>query len=68
MTPGMLQTLDETMVSAGLPKVELVRKHPGQAAHHRFHFTIAGLALLELPPSLATSSSPINGRCFAEQT
>ena len=68
ITPGMLQTLDNIMVSARLPKVELVRAHPAEAANHRLHWTIAGLALLELPPSRATSSSPVQGRCFTEQT
>ena len=68
MTPTMLQALDDIMVSARLSQVELVRAHPSQAANHRFHQTIAGLALLKLPPSLATSSLSIHGRCITERT
>ena len=69
LTPTMLQALDDRLVSAQLPKLELVRSHQNQAAvnNHRFHNTIAGVALVKLPPVLADSALAIQGRCFTER-
>ena len=68
MTSTMLQALDEIMVSARLSQVELIRRHPSQAATHRLHETIAGLAVLKLPPSWPASSLSVHGRCVTERT
>ena len=62
----MLQALDNRLVSAQLPKLELVRGNPEQMVNHRFTDTIAGLVLVKLPPVLVTSAFAIKGRCFTE--
>ena len=69
LTPTMLQALDDRLVSAQLPKLDLVRSHQNQAAgvNLRFHNTIAGVALVKLPPVLADSALAIQGRCFTER-
>ena len=64
LTPTMLQALDDRLVSAQLPKLELVRSNPEQVVNHRFTDTIAGLVLVKLPPVLAASALAIQGRCF----
>ena len=64
LTPTMLQALDNRLVSAQLPKLELVRSNPEQMVNHRFTNTIAGLVLVKLPPVLVTSAFDIKGRCF----
>ena len=66
LTPTMLQALDDRLVSAQLPKLELVRSNPEQVVNHRFTDTIAGLVLVKLPPVLAASALEIQGRCFTE--
>ena len=66
LTPTMLQALDNRLVSAQLPELELVRSNPEQMVNHRFTDTIAGLALVKLPPVLAASAFAIKGRCFTE--
>ena len=66
LTPTMLQALDNRLVSAQLPKLELVRSNPEQVVNHRFTDTIAGLVLVKLPPVLAASALEIQGRCFTE--
>ena len=66
LTPTMLQALDDRLVSAQLPKLELVRSNPEEAVNHRFTDTIAGLVLVKLPPVLAASALEIQGRCFTE--
>ena len=66
LTPTMLQALDNRLVSAQLPKLELVRSNPEQMVNHRFTDTIAGLVLVKLPPVLVTSAFAIKGRCFTE--
>ena len=66
LTPTMLQALDDRLVSAQLPKLELVRSNPEQVVNHRFMDTIAGLVLVKLPPVLAASALEIQGRCFTE--
>ena len=66
LTPTMLQALDNRLVSAQLPKLELVRSNPEQMVNHRFTDTIAGLVLVKLPPVLVTSAFDIKGRCFTE--
>ena len=66
LTPTMLQALDDRLVSAQLPKLELVRSNPEQVVNHRFTDAIAGLALVKLPPVLAASALDIQGRCFTE--
>ena len=63
LTPTMLQALDNRLVSAQLPKLELVRSNPEQVVNHRFTDTIAGLVLVKLPPVLAASALAIQGRC-----
>ena len=67
LTPTMLQALDDRLVSAQLPKLELVRSNPEQVVNHRFTDTIAGLVLVKLPPVLAASALAIQGRCFTER-
>ena len=62
----MLQALDDRLVSAQLPKLELVRSNPEQVVNRRFTDTIAGLVLVKLPPVLAASALAIQGRCFTE--
>lgn len=47
-----LETLDELLLSVGLGKLQLMRDHPGEPAYHKFRNTIAGLAVLKLPPAL----------------
>ena len=66
LTPTMLQALDNRLVSAQLPKLELVRSNPDEVVNHRFTDTIAGLVLVKLPPVLAASALEIQGRCFTE--
>ena len=66
LTPTMLQALDDRLVSAQLPKLELVRSNPDEVVNHRFTDTIAGLVLVKLPPVLAASALEIQGRCFTE--
>ena len=66
LTPTMLQALDDRLVSAQLPKLELVRSNPEQVVNRRFTDTIAGLVLVKLPPVLAASALAIQGRCFTE--
>ena len=70
LTPTMLQALHDRLVSAQLPKLDLVRSHQNQAAgvNLRFHNTIAGVALVKLPPVLAGSAWDIQGRCFRGRT
>jgi hypothetical protein len=48
-----LSVLDEQLQSAQLDKLNLVRDHPGQSTFHKFSNTIAGLAILKLPPVFA---------------
>ena len=62
LTPTMLQALDDRLVSAQLPKLELVRSNPEQVVNHRFTDTIAGLVLVKMPPVLAASALAIQGR------
>ena len=66
LTPTMLQALDDRLVSAQLPKLELVSSNPEQMVNHRFTDTIAGLVLVKLPPVLGASAFAIKGRCFTE--
>ena len=67
LTPTMLQALDDRLVSAQLPKLELVRSNPEERVNHRFANTIAGVVLVKLPPVLAASALAIQGRCFTER-
>ena len=67
MTPTMLQALDDRLVSAQLPRLELIRSCVNQGVNHRFTNTIAGLVLVKLPPVLAASALAIQGRCFTER-
>ena len=67
LTPTMLQALDDRLVSAQLPRLELVRSNPEERVNHRFANTIAGLVLVKLPPVLAASALAIQGRCFTER-
>ena len=59
LTKTMLQALDNRLVSAQLPKLELVRSNPEQIVNHRSTDTIAGLVLVKLPPVLAASALAI---------
>ena len=68
LTPTMLQALDDRLVSAQLPRLELIRTCGSrQGVNHRFTNTIAGLVLVKLPPVLAASALAIQGRCFTER-
>ena len=68
LTPTMLQALDDRLVSAQLPRLELIRTCGSrQEVNHRFANTIAGLVLVKLPPVLAASALAIQGRCFTER-
>ena len=67
LTPTMLQALDDRLVSAQLPRLELVRSNPEERVNHRFANTIAGVVLVKLPPVLAASALDIKGRCFTER-
>ena len=68
LTPTMLQALDDRLVSAQLPRLELIRTCGArQVVNHRFTNTIAGLVLVKLPPVLAASALAIQGRCFTER-
>ena len=68
LTPTMLQALDDRLVSAQLPRLELVRSNPEERVNHRFANTIAGVVLVKLPPvTLAASALDIQGRCFTER-
>ena len=67
MNPTMLQELDDRLVSAQLPRLELVRSNPEERVNHRFANTIAGVVLVKLPPVLAASALDIQGRCFTER-
>ena len=68
LTPTMLQALDDCLVSAQLPRLELIRTCGSrQGVNHRFTNTIAGLVLVKLPPVLAASALAIQGRCFTER-
>ena len=67
LTPTMLQALDDRLVSAQLPRLELVRSNPEERVNHRFANTIAGVVLVKLPPVLAASAVDIQGRCFTER-
>ena len=67
LTPTMLQALDDRLVSAQLPRLELIRSCVNQGVNHRFTNTIAGLVLVKLPPVLAASALAIQGRCFTER-
>ena len=67
LTPTMLQALDDRLVSAQLPRLELVRSNPEQRVNHRFSNTIAGVVLVKSPPVLAASALAIQGRCFTER-
>ena len=68
LTPTMLQELDDRLVSAQLPRLELIRTCGSrQGVNHRFTNTIAGLVLVKLPPVLAASALAIQGRCFTER-
>ena len=58
LTPTMLQALDDRLVSAQLPRLELVRSNPEQRVNHRFSDTIAGVVLVKLPPVLAAAPWP----------
>ena len=67
LNPTMLQELDDRLVSAQLPRLELVRSNPEERVNHRFANTIAGVVLVKLPPVLAASALDIQGRCFTER-
>ena len=67
LNPTMLQELDDRLVSAQLPRLELVRSNPEERVNHRFANTIAGVVLVKLPPVLAASALAIQGRCFTER-
>ena len=62
----MLQAVDDRLVSAQLPRLELVRSNPEERVNHRFANAIAGVVLVKLPPVLAASALAIQGRCLTE--
>ena len=68
LAPTMLQALDDRLVSAQLPRLELVCSNPEERVNHRFANTIAGVVLVKLTPvTLAASALDIQGRCFTER-
>ena len=50
MSPASLDAIDESLESAGLERLKLVRPHTGEQAVHKYDATIAGMAVLKVPP------------------
>ena len=49
LSVGSLAAIDDSLESAGLQRIDLVRDHPGLTAVHKFDHTIAGMAVLKVP-------------------
>jgi hypothetical protein len=62
LSSAMQSAVDDCLVSAGLSKLGLIHPGPSNETFHTFGNTVAGLAMLKLPGSLANFASSFGGR------